>query len=254
MTQDIQDICGEVPKVFISHTSSMGDIAGRLKDLLAKLGLSAFLAHEDIKLTAKWKEVIKEEISSADVFLPIFSRDFEESAYCNQELGFAASVRDWRSRVSGRALIITSFKQKGVVPYGFISDEQAAEFTCEADIPPMILDTLFEKDFDLWFKSFICRIRCSPDYATSNNKLAPELGKVEKLTGEQASELVAAVNESDQVYMAWHFMSAIERKIVQCPGIGQISFYYEPTSPYTLPEIQFRIARDDGDEDSLPLL
>ena len=246
MTQDIQDICGEVPKVFISHTSSMEHMAGNLKDLLAKLGMSAFLAHEDIKLTAKWQEVIKEEISSADVFLPIFSRDFEESAYCNQELGFAASVRDWRPLIGGRSLIITSFKQKGVVPCGFVSDEQAAEFARASDIPAMVLDTLFEKDFDLWFKSFICRIRCSPDFDNSNRQLVPELKKVEKLTVEQANELVDAVNTSSQVYMAGRFMRAMERKIVQCPGTGQISFYYEHTSPYTLDDIQFRIDRDDG--------
>lgn len=253
MTQDIRDICGEVPKVFISHTSSMERMAGNLKDSFAKVGISAFVAHEDIKLTAKWQEVIKEEISSADIFLPIFSRDFAVSAYCNQELGFAASVRDWRPLVSGRSLIITSFKQKGVVPYGFVSDEQAAEFTCEADIPPMVLDILFEKDFDLWFKSFIRRIRYSPDYDNSNKKLAPELKKIEKLTVEQANELADAYNSSSQAYGAWSFRFAIDGKTVECPGTGHISFH-RPTrrSHFTNYRIEVRIYKDSGDEDSAP--
>ena len=229
MTQDIRDICGEVPEIFIGHTSSKEPMARNLKDLLAKAGLSAYVAHKDMKLTAKWREVIQEKISSADVFLAILSRDFEKSAHCNQELGFAASVREWRPFVSGRSLIIMAFKQKGVVHYGFISDEHAAEFTCETDIPPMVLDTLLEKDFDLWFKSFICRIRRSSCWRGSERILIPELKKIEKLTIKQAYELADAINSNPNVYDAWGFKNFINNRDVQCPDTdsGQISFYYE---------------------------
>ena len=244
MTQHIWD---EGVKVFISHASSTRPIAGELRDLLANRGISAFVAHEDIQITAPWQEVILEALSSMDMFLAILSQDFCESPYCDQELGFAISERRRRADAHPeRPLTIMAVTCDNTDPYGFLRGEQAAKVRQAADIPSKVLDVLFGKDFDLWFKSFIRRIRYSPDYDNSNKNLATELKKVEKLTVEQANELVDAVNTSSQVYTAGRFMRAMERKIVQCPGTGQISFYSEHTSPHPLPEIQFRIDRDDG--------
>ena len=242
-----QHIWGEGVKVFISHASSTRPLAGEVKDSLAKRGVSAFVAHEDIQTTAQWQEVILEALSSMDMFLAILSQDFCESAYCDQELGFAISERRRRADAHPeRPLTIMAVTCDNTDPYGFLRGEQAAKVRQAADIPSKVLDVLFGKDFDLWFKSFIRRIRYSPDYDNSNKNLATELKKVEKLTVEQANELVDAVNTSSQAYMVWRFVRAMERKIVQCPGTGQISFYSEHTSPHPLPEIQFRIDRDDG--------
>lgn len=259
-----QHIWGEGVKVFISHATSTRPLAGEVKALFADMGISVFVAHEDIKPAEQWPEVILDALASMDVFLAILSGDFKKSDYCDQEVGFAIAERERKRKLRGyyggygnyedRPVIMSLMHGDDIKPYGFLSNEQAAKFRQAADIPSKVLDVLFEKDFDHWFESFTYRIRCSPNYATSNDKLAPELERIERLTSEQAQALVDAVNSNNQVYKAWGFMPVIERTVVQCPDIGQISFYYEPTSPYNPNPnpIQFRIDRDDGDEDSSP--
>ena len=246
-----QHIWGEGVKVFISHATSTRPIAGKLRDLLANRGVSAFVAHEDIQPTAQWQEVILDALSSMDMFLAILSQDFCESPYCDQELGFAIAERRRREDAHHeRPLTIMAVTCDNTDPYGFLRGEQAAKVRHVTDIPSKVLEVLFGKGSAPWFKSFIDSIRCSPNFYNSNYNLVLELKKVEKLTAEQANELVDAVNSNNQVYAAGNFMSAIDGKTVQCPGTGQISFYDEPASPF--PNIQFRIDRDDGDEDSLP--
>lgn len=248
-----QHIWGEGVKVFISHATSTRPMAGELKALFADLGVSAFVAHEDIKITAQWQEVILEALSSTDAFLAILSCDFKKSAYCDQELGFAIAERRRRADANHeRPLIIMAVMYDDTVPYGFISNEQAAKVRQAAYIPSKVLDTLLEKDFDLWFKSFIRRIRRSPSYYNSNYVLAPELIRIERLTSEQAHALVDAINANSDVYDAWHFMSALDGKIVQCPGIGHISF--RKSTGYSPDRIHFIYYSDDSEEDPLPPL
>ena len=247
-------IWGEGPKIFVSHATSTSSLAGEVKASSADLGISAFVDHEDIKVAEHDQDVILKALSRMDVFLAILSSDFKKSFFCNQELGFAIAERR-RRRYSERPLIIMAVMCDNTDPYGFLRGEQAAKVKEAADIPSKVLEVLFEKDFDLWFESFICRIRCSPDYTTSIHVLLPELERIRWLTSEQAQALVDAVNWNDQVYGSRIFMSAIDGKTIQGhyagadQGTDQISFYHEPTSPYTRNRIQFRI---DRNEDSLP--
>ena len=246
-------IWGEGPKIFVSHATSTSSLAVEVKASSADLGISAFVDHEDIKVAEHDQDVILKALSTMDVFLAILSSDFKESFFCNQELGFAIAERRRRRRYSERPLIIMAVMCDDTDPYGFLRGEQAAKFRQAADIPSKVLDVLFEKDFDLWFKSFIRRIRYSPDYDNSNKKLAPELKKIEKLTVEQANELADAYNSSSQAYGAWSFRFAIDGKTVECPGTGHISFH-RPTrrSHFTNYRIEVRIYKDSGDQDSAP--
>lgn len=252
-----QHIWGEGPKIFASHATSTSSLAGEVKALSADLGISAFVDHEDIKVAEQWQDVILKALSTMDVFLAILSSDFKKSFFCNQELGFAIAERR-RRRYSERPLIIMAVMCDDTDPYGFLLGEQAAKVRQAADIPSKVLDTLFEQDFYLWFESFIYRIRRSPSYRNSIQVLVPELERIWWLTSKQAQALVDAVNWNDQVYGSRVFMSAIDGKTVKGPyagadqGTDQISFYHEPTSPYTRNRIQFRIDRGDGYEDSAP--
>ena len=198
---------GEGPKVFISHASSTRHIAGELKDKFANLGISAFVAHEDINVTEQWQEVILNALSSMDVFLPILSEDFKESNYCDQELGFATAER---RRQAGRtsSILIIPFMFDGTAPYGFISNEQAAKIKQVDDIPSKVLDTLSDKQFDLWFEFFVQQIHNSRNFRHSNHTLAPKLAKIVSLTAEQAAKIDSAVKGNLEVYNAWDFMAA----------------------------------------------
>lgn len=95
-------------KLFISHVSSNKDSAIWLKNILSQYGVSCFVAHEDIKPTKEWQSEIESALRTMDGLCAIYSKDFHDSDWCDQELGHAL----------GRNVIIIPLI-KDCLPYGF---------------------------------------------------------------------------------------------------------------------------------------
>lgn len=101
-------------RLFISHISEHKDKATRLKHCLEPLGISAFVAHEDIVPTLEWQNEIERALHSMDAFLAVHTKGFSQSYWTQQEIGFAYA----------RNVKIISLKM-GEDPTGFISKQQA---------------------------------------------------------------------------------------------------------------------------------
>ncbi len=243
-----QYIWGEGPKIFISYTSSTKEIATKLKREFMDLGMSAFVAHEDIQVTEQWQEIILKALSSMDVFLPILSEGFKKSEFCDQELGFAVARRRLHQAIAcseAPVPIIIPFMFDETTPYGFISNEQAAKVNPVQDASKKVLETLLSKRFDLWFESFVGRVRKSPNFGHSNAILMPELEKIETISMEQARKLIAAVDGNRQASKAWDFMDSylnlkvriddgyVRMRDILISPVGSASSYYD--NSYDLP-------------------
>lgn len=101
-------------RLFISHISKDKEKATRLRDTLAPYGISAFVAHEDIRPTVAWQTEIERALFCMDAFLAIHTLGFSASSWTQQEIGFAVA----------RGIKILSLKM-GEDPTGFISKHQA---------------------------------------------------------------------------------------------------------------------------------
>jgi len=78
-------------KLFISHSHEKKESALKLKNALVNKKINAFVAHEDIKPSKTWREEIKFALNTMDFFVSINCKAFDESQFCQQELGFAIS-------------------------------------------------------------------------------------------------------------------------------------------------------------------
>jgi len=65
---------------FISYQSADKVIAGKVKNLLAGVGIPAFMAHEDINVSEEWRLKILEEIGKADLFVSLWSKNYGSSS------------------------------------------------------------------------------------------------------------------------------------------------------------------------------
>ena len=101
-------------RLFISHISKDKLKATRLKACLAPLGISGFVAHEDIHPTLEWQSEIERALHTMDAFIAVHTPGFSSSCWTQQEIGFAV----------GRGTKVISFKM-GEDPTGFISKRQA---------------------------------------------------------------------------------------------------------------------------------
>jgi hypothetical protein len=101
-------------KVFISHLAVHRKFAGELQEQLATLGISAFVAHNDIEPTAEWQTEIEKALATCNSLVALLHSDFHKSHWTDQEIGFAM----------GRGVPIFAVRL-GQDPYGFIGRFQA---------------------------------------------------------------------------------------------------------------------------------
>jgi len=101
-------------RLFISHISAEKTKAVRLKNVLEPLGISGFVAHEDIHPTLEWQGEIERALHTMEVFVSMHTVGFSKSIWTQQEIGFAV----------GRNIKIVALRM-GEDPTGFISKRQA---------------------------------------------------------------------------------------------------------------------------------
>lgn len=101
-------------RLFLSHCSSRKAQVGQLKLALANLGVSAFVAHDDIEPSLLWQSEIEKALRTCEALAAIVTDDFITSTWCDQEVGFAL----------GRGVPVLPI-QWGKPPHGFIGKIQA---------------------------------------------------------------------------------------------------------------------------------
>ena len=105
-------------RVFLSYSSKDKKIVGVIKKYLEKYGLEVFIAHDDIKPSSEWQEVILQNLDSTDIFIPIITENFQSSPWAGQESGIAFSKEKFIIPVS----------INGFHPLGFLNKYQSLNF------------------------------------------------------------------------------------------------------------------------------
>lgn len=103
-------------RAFISHLSSNRDRMSALKVSLSNWGVSAFIAHEDIKATREWREEVEAGLETMDVLVAVVEPGFKDSDWCAQEVGYAL----------GRKVDIVPLRA-GLDPFGFFGKYQGIQ-------------------------------------------------------------------------------------------------------------------------------
>lgn len=101
-------------RVFLSHKAEHKKTASDLKLRLKSLGVSAFVAHEDIEPTKEWLEEIEFALSTQEVCVALMTEGFRDSKWTDQEIGISI----------GRGVDVVTVRL-GEDPYGFIGKFQA---------------------------------------------------------------------------------------------------------------------------------
>jgi hypothetical protein len=103
---------------FISYQTADKIVAGQIREVLDKLGIRAFLAHEDIAVSEEWRKAILAELGKADLFIAVLTQNYFQSIWCAQESGIAA----FRKR-----MVVLPLSLDGTVPIGFMAHIQSTK-------------------------------------------------------------------------------------------------------------------------------
>lgn len=180
-------------RVFLSHKTEVKKETAKLKAGLRLFGISAFVAHEDIHPTKKWQDEIESALDSMDAFVALLTKDFHESKWTDQEVGYAVA--------KGVPIIAVRL---GLDPYGFIGKFQG--LSCGWDEAPFQITSLLiqqPKMVDAYIKAiFAC------NSFDNGNTLAGLLPLIESLTMEQADEMASHYGKNQDLYGSWGFNGA----------------------------------------------
>ncbi len=117
-----EHIGGQKPKTraFISYSHEDRKFGAEAKAVLAEIGISAFLAHDDLHVSEEWRARIIEELQRCDLFVPLLSANFLASKWAPQEVGFI---------ISRPEVAIAPISLDGTTPFGFIAHVQSRKIT-----------------------------------------------------------------------------------------------------------------------------
>lgn len=182
-------------KVFISYSMKDKFVGAKIKEILESFGIECFMAHNDIGVSEEWKKRILQELSEADIFIPILSNEFKKSDWCSQEAGIAC----FRN-----ILVIPLSIEKNIIPYGFMSHRQG-ELIRKNNIPSNylinpILDNFPEIDI---LSNLIDELEKVKSFIDANNAMGNLGPFFNKLTIDQINKVIDISIENDQVYGAY---------------------------------------------------
>jgi hypothetical protein len=177
-------------RLFLSHKANVKKETAVLKDRLGLFGVSAFVAHKDIRATKPWQDEMENALLSMDAFAALMTHDFHESDWTDQEVGFALA----------RGVPVIAV-QLGRVPYGLLGKFQALSADW-ASAPEGIVKLLLMHD--RMFSAYVEALRKCTSWE-DGNVLARALPAIESATDQQIDDLVGAVNGNSEVYRSFGF-------------------------------------------------
>lgn len=177
-------------RVFLSHKAEVKKQCAELKERLRLFGISCFVAHEDIHPTKEWQNEIENALFSMDAFVALMTEEFHDSFWTDQEVGAAF----------GRGVPIVSVKL-GKDPYGFIGKFQA--LSCSWDTADKEIVKLMVKQESM-LNAYIKAVQKCGSF-DQGNTLSEILPSIDKLTDQQAINLVSAFNENRQLRSSFGF-------------------------------------------------
>lgn len=194
-------------RVFISHLTTERQQAADIQKALARLGMSGFVAHNDIHPTVEWQIEIETALSTCEMLVALIHPDFKASAWCDQEIGYAL----------GRGVPVFAVRC-GADPHGFVGRFQA--FNGNGKTPSQIATELFEAAID--HKKLQDRMADividlfvnSGSFATAKDRI----GYVERLKvwdKSYSGRLIKALKTNDQVSGSWGVPERISALVKQ---------------------------------------
>jgi len=179
--------------VFISYQTIDKMAAARLKNELSRIGITSFLAHEDIEVSEDWKTKILDELKDAELFVCLLSENYLKSHWCVQESGIAA----FRSN-----LFVVPLSFDGTTPMGFLGSIQSVKVIPECisltDIAPALLKGNTKKGLS----TLVELIGASQNYRDAEANFAVIFPVLHQIDSEQGKRLLDISCSNCQIHDA----------------------------------------------------
>ena len=185
----------EAPRVtaFVSYSHKDRKYGGQAKAVLRKVGIDAFLAHEDLQVSEEWQHRILKELSSCDLFVPLLSKNFLESKWAPQEAGYVASRP---------TVIVAPLSIDGTTPCGFFSHVQSSRIASDGVTRELLVEPLVKKFPRTILAALIQIAGEAATFRCAEQKMRPLVPHFSRFTAEEAQALAEVSVDNGQIWSA----------------------------------------------------
>ena len=186
---------GEI-RLFISHRDAHKVGANELATALSAFGISSFVAHDTIEPMTEWQHEILRGLATMEIMLLYLTDDFAESAWCEQEVGYA----------QGRGIPIVALKLGRCDPPGFAGARQGLRG--DIDHPAASATALYKLIGEkLGAKErlqdgLVAAFAAASDFDEARYRFDRMKNHIEELTNGQLETIINAYRENDQLHRA----------------------------------------------------
>lgn len=180
-------------RVFISYSTIDKLIAGDVKAILDKLGLSSFLAHNDIRVSEEWKSRIIEELNGMDVFVALLSKSFKKSDWAAQEVGMALSRKE---------VLVIPLSVDGTIPFGFMFHIQGKQIATGGISEDSLLEPIIVRFPHKIIPKLIARLANAHGFRNAEALMLPLVPHFAKFNDDEIQQFATASIENGQIWDA----------------------------------------------------
>lgn len=182
-------------RLFLSHVSAHRVAVSKLKWELRNLGISSFVAHEDIEPTLEWQREIELALRSMHALVALLTPEFHESKWTDQETGFAL----------GKGVLVIPVRL-GLDPYGLIGKLQGllGNLDSPGTIASGVVDLLLKNRATegTMREALVVGLEKSPSFAASK-AIAGKVENLKYFSSDQLTRMEAACTDNDQVAQSY---------------------------------------------------
>lgn len=219
-------------RAFVSYSVERKSAGAAVKACLTEFGYECFLAHDDLRVSEEWKHRILDELSVADVFVALLSKEFMASKWCGQELGFI---------VSRPQVLVIPLSLDGTTPYGFIEHLQGSKVP-KNNLAAVLEEVLFRKRPRQMVPAQVERVRNAGSFRTAEALVLPLVPHFEQFDDEEVDAFARAVAQNGQVWDAADCRNDYIPRFVRVNG-SRISAEAAQELLKVLPELKIPQAR-----------
>ena len=213
---------------FISYSHEDRQYGAQAKEVLAQIGIGAFLAHDDLHVSDEWRARIIEELKRCGLFVPLFSANFLTSKWAPQEVGFV---------ISRPEVVIAPISLDGTTPFGFISHIQSRLVTKDGITRELLVEPLARRMPRTILPGLIQIAAKAATFRSAEALMAPLVPHFPIFTPDEAQALAAAAVENGQIWLA------AVCKSDYLPGL--IKHQGKNIDPKTLRALTYQIEKDE---------
>jgi hypothetical protein len=194
-------------RLFLSHVSAHKVAVSSLKQHLARYGVRAFVAHEDIEPSLEWQTEIELALQTMHAMAALITPDFHSSNWTDQEIGIAV----------GRGLLVLPVRLPEN-PYGFIAKNQGLRGKLEdpAGLATNIVSILLRRlrTRESMCESLVVALEHANSFAMSRT-VTDMLEEGTGFTLNQVDRLDAAILANNQVSDSFGVPERLRRLVAQ---------------------------------------